>query len=94
MDTNEIIRMIKLEKALKEEIKKRKKEIELRKKNYVPYEEIKESIVKGLRLYSKNNKYYCYVEYSTLDFSAWDMEDLRHYQEINKSVYDALLIQL
>ena len=94
METEEITKLIKQKKIIEEEIKKSRKENEIRRRNYIPYEEVKESIIKGLLLYSKNNKYYCYVQYSSLDFLAWDTEDLRHYQEIDKSVYDVLLIRL
>jgi hypothetical protein len=90
MDTNEVVRMIKLEKSIKEKIKNAKKEIQLRKNNFVPYDEVKDSKILGVYLYSKKNKYYCFAKYEGLNEPLWDMEYLQHYQEITKEIYEIL----
>ena len=85
---DELKRLFQEEKEIKLRIKKAREEAKLKKANFVPCNEVIESKIIGVVLYQKKGKFYCFAN----SFNSWDDEDLRHYQEISKELFNNLKV--
>lgn len=83
---DELKQLFQQEKEIKLRIKKAREELKLKKSNFVNSDEVIQSKIIGVSLYEKKGKFYCF----TNTFSHWDIEDLRHFQEISKELYNTL----